>query len=440
MGAAVRPHGPEDTPAGRAVAWWDERMGIAPAAGRSITHAFPRHWSFLLGELALFAFLVLVATGVPLALLFEASAERLVYEGPYVPLQGVEMSGAYRSVLEISLYEPAGLVLRQTHHWAALAFLGATAVHMLRVFVTAAFRRPRELGWVIGVAILVLSLAEGFAGYSLPDDLLGGTGLRIAGSSIGSIPLVGVWLSRLVFGEQMPGTAAIPRLFVYHVLVLPALITALVGVHVWLVGRLRHTQFPGPGRKEGNVVGPALWPSYAAKSVGVGLLTVGVLVAMGGLLQINPVWLYGPYDPFLVSSGSQADWYLLWVQGLDKLMPGTALSAFGLTVPNIFVSGVLVPVAGFVLLVAWPWIEARATGDRQMHHLLDRPRDAPWRTGLAVAGCTMLALLVLVGADDVVAAELDLSLAALRNAERVAVLTLPPLVGALTAWRLHGRA
>jgi ubiquinol-cytochrome c reductase cytochrome b subunit len=428
-------YGPGHTPAGRLVGWLDERAGVAKAARTAAVYAFPRHWSFLLGELALYSFVVLVVTGVVLALLFEPSGEQVVYDGVYEPLRGVTVSVAYRSALDISLVQPGGLLLRQTHHWAALVFTAAIGLHLLRVLLTGAFRRPRELTWLVGVTMLALSLAQGFAGYTLLDDLLSGSAMRIGATNMRALPFVGPWVARLVFGEQYPGSEVVSRLYPLHVFVLPVLLGGLIGLHLWLVARLRHTQFPGRGRSERNVVGTPLWPAYAAKSSGFALLIAGTLVAMGGLLQINAVWLYGPYDPFLASSGSQADWYLLWVQGLMKLMPGWEPSLLGLTLPNSFIPALLIPIGAFAVLAAWPWIDRWVSGDRAPHHLLQRPCEVPWRTGVAAAGVTALALLILAGVDDIVSTELDLSIVVVRNLERVALLTLPPLVGVLTAWR-----
>ena len=258
---------------------------------------FPDHWSFLLGELALYSFVVLVATGVYLTFFFHPGTEIVRYDGSYEPLRGVEMTEAYRSAVELSFDVRAGLVMRQIHHWAALLFIAAIVVHLMRIFFTGAFRRPRELNWMIGVTLLILAIFNGFAGYSLLDDQLSGTGLRIAYSITLSIPLAGTWLASFLFGGEFPGPDIINRLYVIHILLLPAIIAALIGAHLFLVVRHKHTQFAGKGRTEDNVVGEAVWPSFAFKSIGLMLLVAGLLAALGGLAQINPIWLYGPFDP-----------------------------------------------------------------------------------------------------------------------------------------------
>ena len=173
----------------RVARWFDDRLGASRFARTSLDKVFPDHWSFLLGEVAFYSFIVLVATGVFLTFFFEPSQREVIYHGSYRPLQGVPMSAAFQSTVRLSFDVRAGLVIRQMHHWAALVFLAAIVTHLGRIFFTGAFRRPRELNWIVGVTMLLLALGNGFTGYSLPDDLLSGTGLRIAYSVVLSIPV-----------------------------------------------------------------------------------------------------------------------------------------------------------------------------------------------------------------------------------------------------------
>jgi ubiquinol-cytochrome c reductase cytochrome b subunit len=414
---------------GRLAHWIDQRIGVAKFARTTLDYVFPKHFTFLFGEIALYAFVVLIATGIFLALFYSPSEAEVVYSGPYEPLHGLPMTEAYRSVVNLSLSVRGGLLFRQTHHWAAIIFLGAIFVHLCRVFFTGAFRRPRELNWITGLTLLVVGIAEGFVGYTLLDDLLSGTGARIAFAMAESIPLVGEWVASLVWGGDYPGNGFLSRLFTVHIFLLPAAIATLTAVHLFLVARPHHTQFPGPGRHQRNVVGLRLWPSYATLSIGFFFLIAGVLVFMGGFLQINPVWLYGPYDVFEVSSGSQADWYFLWIQGALRLMPGVSLKLGPYTVANQFFPGILYPGVVFALLYAWPFLEARITGDRGEHHLLDRPRDRPMRTALGAAAISGFVVLLLAGSDDVFVTEFDWSIVTVRNVERVLFFVVPPLVG-----------
>jgi ubiquinol-cytochrome c reductase cytochrome b subunit len=418
--------------------WVDDRVGAASFVRSALNKVFPDHWSFMLGEIALYTFVILILTGVFLSLFFDASLGETVYEGSYGPLRGVEMSQAYSSVVEISFDVRAGLVMRQIHHWAAILFIAAVLLHLLRVFFTGAFRRPRELNWIIGLTLFTLAIFNGFTGYSLPDDLLSGTGLRIAYSIALSIPLVGTWLAFLVFGGEFPAQEIIGRLFVVHVLVIPGAIAALLGAHLALVWRQKHTDFPGPRRTENNVVGSRLWPTYAAKSIALFFGVFAICAALGGLVQINPVWLYGPFRVQQVPSPAQPDWWLGWVEGALRIFPAWELRAFGWEIPNPFFPAVLLPGITFAILYAWPWLEARYTGDREPHNLLDRPRDKPMRTAIGAGALTFYAVLQLAASNDLIAQRLEVPVDTVTWFFRITVLILPPLLGWAT-YRLMAR-
>ena len=267
----------------RLVRWFDERLGAARFVRTALNKVFPDHWSFMLGELALYCFVILILTGVYLTFFFTPGTKEVVYNGSYAPLKGVSMSQAYESVLRISFDVRAGLVMRQIHHWAALIFVGAIIAHLMRIFFTGAFRRPRELNWMIGVTLLLLAIANGFTGYSLPDDQLSGTGLRIAYSVVISVPVVGVWTAFLIFGGEFPGNEVLTRFFVIHILIVPAAIAVLLTAHLALLVRQKHTQFRGPARKERNVVGARLWPTFTAKTLGLFFFVFAALVEYAGV-------------------------------------------------------------------------------------------------------------------------------------------------------------
>jgi ubiquinol-cytochrome c reductase cytochrome b subunit len=416
----------------RFAGWLDERVGASSFTREALNKVFPDHWSFMLGEIALYCFLILVLTGTFLTLFFDPSTSKSVYEGAYGPLQGVEVSNAYRSVVELSYDVRAGLVMRQIHHWAALVFVAAIVIHLCRIFFTGAFRKPRELNWVIGVTLLILALFNGFSGYSLPDDLLSGTGLRIAYSMALSVPFVGTWIAFLVFGGEFPSDQIIGRLLVTHIMIVPALIAVLLTAHLALVWRQKHTQFPEVGRTETNVVGSKFWPTYAAKSIGLFFGVFAVVGLLGGLVQINPVWLYGPFEPQQVSTPAQPDWYLGWVEGALRMFPSWELRAFGYELPNPFFPGVLLPGITFGLLYAWPFLEARLTGDRDVHHLLDRPRDRPLRTALGTTTLAFYGVLFFGASNDLVAKWLGASVLTLTNIFIVLLFVLPVLTGVIT--------
>jgi ubiquinol-cytochrome c reductase cytochrome b subunit len=405
----------------------DERIGAAAPLRKQLNKVFPDNWSFMMGEIALYSFVVLLLTGTYLSFFFDPSMVDVAYHGRYTLLDGLSMSRAYESTLHVSFDVRGGLMIRQLHHWAALMFVAAMLVHMLRVFFTGAFRKPRDINWVIGLSMLICGVIEGFAGYSLPDDLLSGTGLRIADAIILSIPVVGTWASFLLFGAEYPGTEIIGRLYIAHVLLLPGLIAALVAAHLALVVKQKHTEFPGAGRTESTVSGDRLYPVYAAKAGGFFFLVFGTLAALSGMVQINPIWLYGPYDPAKVSSDSQPDWYMGLPEGLLRLMPPWELHLFGHDVPPIFWAAVVAPTALILLAFAYPFIEARLTGDRAHHHLLQRPRDAPVRTSLGFMGLSFCVILFLAGGDDVLAKTFDVPLGLLVWAGRVGLFIVPPI-------------
>jgi ubiquinol-cytochrome c reductase cytochrome b subunit len=406
------------------VAFVDERVGAAAPLRRALRYVFPDHWSFLLGEIALYAFVVLVATGTFLALFFEPSSATTT-------LQGETVSHAYASAMRLSFDVPAGLLMRQTHHWAADVFLVAIVLHLLRVFFTGAFRKPRELTYVSGVALLGLAMLEGFLGYSLLDDLLSGMGLAIAYGVAMSVPLVGGDLAHALWAGEFPGGPEfLSRLFIAHVFILPALIAALIGGHLLTIVRTHHSQFPGPLRTNENVVGLRMWPAYALRSGGLLLATAAVLIALGGLVQVNPIWQWGPFEPYYGTNGAQPDWYLGWLIGALRLMPPLEIVIGGRTVvPNPFFGGVLFPTAIFGFLLAYPWLEQRRGA--RTRHLLDRPRDNPRRTALGAAVFTFVALVFLAGSADRLFLSSGIGYGTQIWLFRIAVIALPPLVYAL---------
>jgi ubiquinol-cytochrome c reductase cytochrome b subunit len=384
------------------IRWTDERLGVSPLLKKTLRYVFPDHWSFLLGEIALYAFIVLVATGTYLALFFTPSSAESIYHGSYVPLQGVQVSAAFQSTMNLSFHIPAGLLIRQTHHWAALLFVAAILGHLLRIFFTGAFRKPRDINYYIGLTLLTLAILEGFMGYSLPGDLLSGMGLAIAYGVTMSIPIVGANLAFLLWGGEFPGSSSFePRLFFLHVFVLPVLIATLIGAHLAIIMRQKHSQFRGRGRREGNVIGTPLWPAYAARALGLMIAVAAVLVLLGGLIQVNPIWQYGPYEPWLGTNGAQPDWYLGWLIGALRLMPPLEIHFLNHTwVPNPFFGGVLFPGIVFTTLYLWPWAERRIAGDRRRRDLLDRPSDKPWRTALGAGFFSWVAIIFIAGAAD----------------------------------------
>jgi len=411
----------------------DDRFGSATFLRKSMNKVFPDHWSFLLGEIAMYSLILLLLTGVYLTLFFHASSETVVYHGRYAPLRGVPMTDAYQSTLHLSFDVRGGLLMRQVHHWAALLFVLSIIAHMCRVFFTGAFRKPRTINWYIGTGLMILAILEGFAGYSLPDDLLSGTGIRIAYSVMESIPVVGTYVAYFVFGGNFPGEDFIPRLFVIHVLLVPGIIIALFSAHMMIIWHQKHTDFPGPGKTEHNVVGTPFFPTFIIKTNGFLFLVFGILMLLGAFAQINPVWLYGPYDPSQVSAGSQPDFYIFFLEGSLRLMPNWETSVLGHTISwNILIPGVILPGIMFNLMALYPPIEAWATKDRAYHNLLQRPRDVPVRTALGVTALTFYGVLFIGGQNDVLANTFNWSLQATSWVLRALLFLAPPVAFYIT--------
>ena len=414
----------------RAVHFLDERAGVAPFFRKALRYVFPDHWSFLLGEVALYSFVILVGTGIYLTLFFKPSLAPVVYHGDYLPLRGREMSEAYQSTVDISLRIKAGLLIRQTHHWAADVFVAAIVLHLLRIFFTGAFRKPRDLTYYIGLLMLIFALLEGYLGYSLVDDLLSGMGLAIGYSVAMSLPFVGANIAQLLWDGPFPGSDTfVSRMYVAHVLVLPVLIGTLIVLHLTLVAARHHTQFISRRATEKKVVGMPTFPAYAPRSLGLAFAVAAVLFLMGGLIQINPIWQWGPYHVSQATNGAQPDWYLGWLIGALRLVPSFDVTIGHYTlVPNAFWGGALFPLFVFLVLFAWPSLERRVTGDYAFHNLLDRPRDAPWRTAIGVAFFTWIFVVFLAGAADRMFVLFGLSYQGQVWAFRVLVWVLPVAV------------
>ncbi|MFD0357516.1 cytochrome bc complex cytochrome b subunit [Streptomyces sp. NPDC127110] len=416
----------------RVADWADGRLGIYGLAKANMRKIFPDHWSFMLGEICLYSFIIIILTGVYLTLFFHPSMNEVVYHGSYVPMQGVMMSEAFASTLDISFDVRGGLLIRQIHHWAALIFVAAMVVHMMRVFFTGAFRKPREVNWIFGFLLLVLGMFTGFTGYSLPDDLLSGTGVRFMQGAILSVPVVGTYLSMFLFGGEFPGGDFVARFYSVHILLLPGIMMGLLVAHLILVFFHKHTQFAGPGKTNNNVVGMPLLPVYMAKAGGFFFLVFGVIAAIAAIASINPIWALGPYRPDHVSTGAQPDWYMGMPEGLIRAMPGWEINLWGHTL----VLGVFIPLLLFPLVLGaiavWPFIESWVTGDKREHHILDRPRNVPTRTAFGVAWIAEYIVLLIGGGNDMFAQYFHLSINSITWFVRIGFFVVPVLAFIVT--------
>lgn len=409
--------------------WLDERLHLAKTTRSAINHVFPDHWSFMLGEIALYSFIVLVITGTFMAMFFDPSSAHVIYHGAFRELDGVQVSAAYQSVLHLSFVVPAGLLIRQMHHWAALIFISAIVVHMARIFFTAAYRRPREINWFIGLTLLLLALANGFFGYSIADDLLSGAGLRIGYSMALSIPIIGPWITFLFFGAAVPTAVTIPRFYALHIFLIPALIAVLLALHLGIIWRQMHTNYPGPRRSNAQITGARVWPTYTAKSIGLFFLVSAVIAALGGLVQIDPVWIYGPYSPAAIIPGAQPDWYLGWVEGAMRLFPGVNLHIGPYLIPGVFFPGVLFPALVFIALYLYPFFDKAISHDNKPHHVLRLPYEQPFHTALGCAVFVFMLVLLFAASDDVIAVATHGSVVRIRLILRIVVFVAPAITG-----------
>jgi ubiquinol-cytochrome c reductase cytochrome b subunit len=385
----------------RGVKALDERVGAAPVLRKGLRYVFPDHWTFMLGEIALYCFVILVVTGIFLTFYYVPSDAVIHYHGDYAGLRGTAMGENYASVMHISFTVPAGLLIRQTHHWAADVFIVAIVLHLLRILLTGAYRKPRELNYWVGVTLLGLAILEGFLGYSLVDDLLSGMGLAIAYGVAMSVPVIGGPLAFLIWNGEYPGTESFwPRLEILHVFLIPMAIATLLAIHLAQIMRQHHTQFPSEG-SERHVRGTPTWPGYALRSVGLFLVVAGVLFLLGGLIQINPIWEWGPYEPYLSTNGAQPDWYVGWLIGALRIMPPLEIHLGSYTVvPSPFWGGALFPSIVFGVLYAWPMLGRRWFDDRREHNVLERPRENPRRTALVLALAAWVFTMFAAGAAD----------------------------------------
>lgn len=416
-----------------AASYIDDRTSISGAVKEFGRKIFPDHWSFMLGEVALYSFVAILLSGTFLTFFFEPSMTPVHYEGSYVPLKGIEMSAAYASTLDISFDIRGGLLMRQVHHWAALLFIAAIGLHMLRVYFTGAFRKPRELNWMIGFVLFILAMAEGFTGYSLPDDLLSGNGLRIIDGMVKALPIIGTWTSSLLFGGEFPGTVVVPRFFTVHILLLPAILIAALGVHLLLMVINKHTQFAGPGKTNDNVVGVPVMPVFAAKAGGFFFIVFGIIMLISAFFTINPIWNYGPYDPSPVSAGTQPDWYIGFADGALRLVPpGLEFMIGNYTLSlNILLPLLVLPL--FLAAVAfYPFLEAWVTGDKREHHIAERPRNAPMRTAIGAAGVTFYAVLWIAASSDLIATHFKLTIEGVIGALQLLLIFAPIIAGVIT--------
>ena len=388
-------------------------MKIGGVIGRLYRRGRADRWSSVFGQVAVYSFVVTAITGVFLLFSYKPNTTTVTYHGSYRKLDGVPVSEAYRSTLNLSFDVRGGLLMRQVHHWAALLFIAAVCAHLLRLYFTGAFRRPRWLDWLIWVTMLVLGMVAGESGAILPDDSISGGSLNVIQGVTLSIPVVGTHLALWIFGGGFPGHEIIPRAYWLHVAVLPAVMLALFALLLF--------------RKRRRGARPVVTPV----SVVMFWFTCAVLAFLGTFAQVNPVWLAGPYQPGSISAGTVPGWYMGFIDGALRLMPGWEISVAGHPlILDVLVPGVLMPGAFFTALAAYPLLDRWLSGAPA--RFLDRPRDAAARTAIGAAGITFYGALWAAAANDEIAYHLQLPLFAVIWFFRVAVFAGPLLAFAVT--------
>ncbi|WP_373325185.1 cytochrome b [Halomicrobium urmianum] len=425
----------------RVYRWFDDRLDLdrdVPFLGK----AFPAEDSYLLGEVALFCFLMLVLTGMFLGFFFEPSTSEVEYDGSVAEYQGEELPESFVSVLNITYDVPYGMFLRRLHHWAAHLFVASLSLHMLRVFFSGAYQNPREPNWVVGSGLAVSSMFAAYTGYALPFDEFASTATGIGFSIANSIPILGDVFAQVVFGGEYPSSATVPRFYFIHVFLLPVVIAGLIAVHMGILVRQKHTEAPreddvaGDGRRvdrddDSIVVGLPAFPNQAAISAVVFFLTMATLSLLAGFLPVHNVAEYGPNDPAGTPALIMPDWFLMWVFGFLKLLPGW----LGFTVPVVdvhvsteFIGGMLLPGIVFAVMFAWPFIDYR---EEPRHFGVD-PLARPWQTAVGVAAVVMIMIASIAGMNTIAADITGLSTGVLNPVLLAATVLGPLVAGGIT--------
>ena len=406
------------------------------AALRRVVRAEPGDRSAaVFGRIAVYSFLVALVSGILLLPFFRPSMTPVVYHGSYRKLDGLTMSRAYQSTLNISFDVRAGLLIRQVHHWSADLFVAAVCLRLVRVFFRGRFRLP---DWLIWVGLLLAGMAAGLTGSILPDDMLSGGSLSVLTGVILSVPVVGTHLAALIFGGSFPGHAIIPRAYWVHVVVLPVVLGALLLLS-YRSGRPRPVRVRSGRSRPVRVRSGRSRPVRVRRVYPLLPFTAAVLVGLGATAQINPVWLVGPYVPGSISAGSVPDWYMGFLDGALRVMPAWELSFGGHPLSlDVLIPAVIVPGLFFTLVAAYPLLDGWITGGRPPRRLLPpRPADPANRIGVGVAGITLYGLLWAAAANDEIAYHLQVSLYTVTWVFRILVLTGPVLAFALTRMICH---
>ncbi|WP_049919594.1 cytochrome b [Haloarcula vallismortis] len=418
--------------------WFDTRLDLENGQ-KFLGKAFPAEDSFLLGEVALFCFLLLILSGVFLGFFFEPSTSDVEYDGSVQKFQGKEMPEAFVSVLHITYDVPFGMFIRRLHHWAAHLFVASIGLHMLRVFFTGAYRNPREPNWIVGTGLAALAMGAAYTGYALPFDEFAATATSIGYNLTVSIPLLGDFLGQVVFGGEFPSSATIPRLYFLHVLVIPAAIAVGLAVHMAILIRQKHTEAPRDGDVTGGrqpvdeddddiIIGLPAFPNQAAVSAVVFFVTAATLSALSGLLPVHNVAEYGPNDPAATPELIMPDWFLMWVYGFLKLLPQISFNIGPAHINGEFIGGIVLPGLVFAAVAVWPFIDRT-----EPTHFTADPLDRAWQTGVGVGAVAFIMIASIAGMNNILADQvLGTTTGVVNPILTAALLVVPPVFGGIT--------
>jgi len=373
--------------------WFDERLELRKFKEKFLSKTFPTHPTFLLGETALFSFITLVVTGIFLGFLYEPSTTMVSLFGAMVP-------AAYASVVRLDLL-PMGLIIRRIHHWSAMIMIAAILAHLLRIYFTASYRKPREINWLVGLSLWGMAMVAAFTGYLLPYSQFSVTATSIAYYMAKSVPWVGEWISRFLFAGDFPSDGTVPRFFFMHVMLIPAVLVGLIGLHMLILIKQKHTE-PQSNRNRSEsqggrrLIGIPIWPEQTVISLSFYLFLLFVVVMMATYIPLNPIETYGPPSPG--TPVMRPDWYFLVVYGFLKLVPGNiSFSILGGKITPETIGGVIFPAFTFVVYALIPFID----GSKEPQHYMENPLHRPFMTSLGIGGIVFLCMMVVAGYIDV---------------------------------------
>src|SRR5215218_207353 len=407
----------------RTTGWVDERLNIGALYRKYGRKAFPVHSTFFFGEMALFAFVILIATGTYLAFIYVPSNAEVTVNGETMP-------EAYASVQVIESIPVANL-FRNVHHWAAHVMVASILLHTLRIFLSGTYRKPREINWIVGVILLVLTLGAAFYGYGLPYDSYAVTATGIGYGIAHSIPWVGDVVADLAFGGAFPTLGSLSRMFTLHVFVIPLAIIAVIGAHLLIIIKQKHSQ-PGYARRlaePGKVLGVPLWPYQALLAIQLLLVMFGILFFLSAFVPPHPLSEFGPPTP--ETPEVKPDWYLMWIYGMLRIIPAeVSFSVLGATFGPTFIGGVLFPAVFFGLLTVVPFLDRTNRHVLGTFEYLEPLRQVPVRLAVATATLIFLAALCLAAFYD----DFDLSLM-----QTWAIVVLVPVIAGAAMYLLARR-